>query len=79
MDPEARDQVAIAVSALDQALAGLIGFAMTLRPTLRNEIFQICGPHLDRARQARDTLAALLEAEGPGPADGTSRTPGESS
>jgi hypothetical protein len=65
MNAEVRDQVAVAVSALDQALAGLIGFAMTLRPTLRNEILQICGPHLDRARQARDTLAALIETEAP--------------
>jgi hypothetical protein len=60
MDPTTRDTIAEAVQAIDDAISGLVGFAMTLRPTLRNEIFQICGPHLDRARQARERLNALV-------------------
>jgi hypothetical protein len=63
MEPKVREEIEGAVQALDQALAGLIGFIMTLRPTLRNEIFQICGRHLDQARQGRDRLAALLPAD----------------
>lgn len=60
MDAEAQKEIAIAVQALDEALGGLINFVMTLRPTLRNEILQICGHHLERARQARDRLEGLL-------------------
>ena len=60
MDSAARDTIAEAVQAIDDAISGLVGFAMTLRPTLRNEIFQICGPHLDRARGARERLAGLI-------------------
>jgi hypothetical protein len=60
MDPKARIEIEAGVQALDEALAGLLSFTMTLRPTLRNEIFQICGQHLDRAREARDRLAGLL-------------------
>ncbi len=60
MDSAARETIAKAVQAIDDAISGLVGFAMTLRPTLRNEIFQICGPHLDRARDAREHLAGLI-------------------
>ncbi len=60
MDPNVRLEVEQAVQALDQALSGLISFTMTLRPTLRNEILQICGHHLERAREARERLAAML-------------------
>jgi hypothetical protein len=60
MDPTARVEIERAVQSLDQALSGLISFAMTLRPTLRNEIMQICGHHLERAREARERLAAML-------------------
>jgi hypothetical protein len=60
MDPEAQKEITVAVEALDEALGGLINFIMTLRPTLRSEIFQICGGHLERARQARDRLEGLL-------------------
>ncbi|MFB3818640.1 MAG: hypothetical protein ACE147_13340 [Candidatus Methylomirabilales bacterium] len=61
MDPAAREQLEAAVNALDQAFEGLFGFLMTLRPTLRNEILQICGQHLERARQAKERLESLLE------------------
>ena len=61
MDAETRAEVKIAVQALDEALGGLITFMMTLRPTLRNEILQICGGHIERARQAKERLEALLQ------------------
>ena len=61
MDANVRETVQTAVQALDEALGGLINFMMTLRPTLRNEILGICGQHLDRARQAKERLEALLQ------------------
>ncbi len=61
MDDEVQKEIATAVRALDEALDGLITFLATLRPTLRNEILQICGHHLERARQARDRLQGLLD------------------
>jgi hypothetical protein len=61
MDPKVREEVVTAVQALDEALGGLITFMMTLRPTLRNEILQICGHHLERARQAKERLEAMLQ------------------
>lgn len=69
MDPKIREEVEIAVRALDEALGGLITFTMTLRPSLRNEILQICGHHLERARQAKERLDALLQT-GDRPQDG---------
>lgn len=62
MDPRVREEVETAVGALDQAFEGLFGFLMTLRPTLRNEILQICGEHLERARLAKERLESLLTA-----------------
>ncbi len=64
MEPKAREEIETAVQALDGALSGLITFLMTLRPTLRNEILQICGHHLERARQAKERLDALLQDGG---------------
>jgi hypothetical protein len=61
MQPNVREEIETAVQAVDQAIAGLLAFAATLKPVLRNEILQICGPHLERARAARDRLAALLQ------------------
>ncbi len=61
MDAKSRNEVETAVQALDQALSGLINFMMTLRPTLRNEILHICGDHIEKARQAKDRLEALLQ------------------
>ncbi|HSD51640.1 MAG TPA: hypothetical protein VLG48_09550 [Candidatus Methylomirabilis sp.] len=61
MDAKVREEIQTAVHALDEALGGLINFMMTLRPTLRNEIMQICGHHIEKARQARDRLEALLQ------------------
>ncbi len=62
MDTQTRREIEIAVQALDDALTGLVGFLMTLRPTLRNEILQICGRHMDRARGAKERLQSLLDA-----------------
>lgn len=61
MDAKLRGEVETAVQALDEALGGLINFLMTLRPTLRNEILQICGHHLERAREAKERLESLLQ------------------
>jgi len=61
MDAKAREELHTAVQALDEALGGLINFMMTLRPTLRNEIIQICGHHIERARQAKERLESLLQ------------------
>ena len=66
MDKQARQEIETAVQAVDDALTGLVGFLMTLRPTLRNEILQICGRHMERAREAKDRLRSLLDAP-PGP------------
>ncbi len=61
MDPKTRQEIETAIQALHDALTGVVSFAMTLRPTLRNEIFQICGHHLERARQAKERLEALIQ------------------
>jgi hypothetical protein len=61
MDAKARDEVEIAVQALEEALGGLINFTMTLRPTLRNEILQIRGHHIETARRAKERLEGLLQ------------------
>jgi hypothetical protein len=61
MDPAVREIVETAAQAVDDALTGLIGFVMTLRPTLRNEILQICEKHLERARDAKKRLESLLD------------------
>ncbi len=60
MDAKVQEEVQRAVQALDEALTGLINFMMTLRPTLRNEIIQICGHHIETARQAKERLETLL-------------------
>ncbi len=59
MDAKTRQEIQTAVRAIDDSLTGLFGFLMTLRPTLRNEILQICGPHLERARQAKERLERM--------------------
>jgi hypothetical protein len=60
MDAKTREEIMAAAQAIEDALTGIVSFTMTLRPTLRNEIFQICGHHLERARRAKDRLGALL-------------------
>ena len=61
MDPKVHEEIQVAVQALDEALGGIINFMMTLRPTLRNEIMQICGHHIETARQAKERLETLLQ------------------
>lgn len=61
MDTKARMKVETIIRSLDEASSGLINFMMTLRPTLRNEILQICGDHIEKARQAKERLEALLQ------------------
>lgn len=61
MDAKTREEIETAVQALDEALSGLINFMMTLRPTLRNEILQLCGQHIEKARQAKERLETLLQ------------------
>ena len=77
MDPKARYEIETAVRAIDDALTGLVTFTMTLRPTLRNEIFQLLGHHIERAREARERLRALVAdpaaPSGDPPADGPKR------
>ena len=63
MDAKVREEVETAVRALEEALGGLFTFMMTLRPTLRNEILQICGHHLERARQAKERLDAMVKEQ----------------
>jgi hypothetical protein len=60
MDTRTREEVQTAVDALEAALEGLVAFLMRLRPTLRNEILQLCGEHMERARLAKERLEALL-------------------
>jgi hypothetical protein len=69
MDPRARQEIETAIQAINDALTGLVSFATTLRPTLRNEIFQICGHHIERAREANERLRSLIDAP-PGPGAG---------
>jgi len=65
MDPRARQEIETAIQAINDALSGLVSFATTLRPTLRNEIFQICGHHFERAQLAKERLTSLLESSAP--------------
>jgi hypothetical protein len=76
MDPRTRHEIDTAVDAIDDALTGLVTFITTLRPTLRNEIFQLLGHHLERAREARNRLRALtVDPTLPGDPSATAATP----
>ena len=52
MDSQTRREIETAVQALDDALTGLVGFLMTLRPTLRNKTLQIGCPSSHPATSA---------------------------
>jgi hypothetical protein len=60
MEPKVRQEIETAVRAINDALTSLVTFTMTLRPTLRNEIFQLLGHHIERAREARERLHTLV-------------------
>ncbi len=61
MDQETKEQIETAAQAVHEALQGILTFLTTLRPTLRNEILQIMGHHLEKAREAHERLAAILK------------------
>lgn len=60
MDDAEREQLRSAVEALDQGLQGIIKWMYTLKPVLRNELLQMTGPQMEKLREARNGLAALL-------------------
>jgi len=59
-DEALREQILAAVEAIDGALRGIVSFLAPLKPTLRNELIQLLGDHVERARIAKDSLEKLL-------------------
>ena len=59
-DDAIREQIRAALRAIDGALGGIVSFLAPLKPTLRNELIQLLGEHVERARTARETLERLL-------------------
>ena len=59
-DAAVREQIRAAVEAIDGALRGIVSFLSPLKPTLRNELIQLLGDHVERARTAKDSLEKLL-------------------
>lgn len=55
-----REQIRAAVEAIDGALRGIVSFLTPLKPTLRNELIQLLGDHVERARTAKESLERLL-------------------
>lgn len=49
-----------AVEAIDGALQGIARFLTPLRPTMRNELIQFLGPHVEQARHAKESLEGIL-------------------
>ena len=62
MEEAAREQIRAAVAAIDGALRGIVNFLAPLKPTLRNELIQALGSHVEQARTAKDSLERLLVA-----------------
>jgi hypothetical protein len=54
------EQVRAAVEAIDGALRGIVSFLTPLKPTLRNELIQLLGEHVEQARTAKASLEKLL-------------------
>ena len=46
--------------AIEEALRGIVSYLTPLKPTLRNELIQLLGTHVDRARTAKESLEKLL-------------------
>jgi hypothetical protein len=65
-DPE-RHAVAEAIKSLDEGMQGIVRWMYTLKPVLRNELLQMTGPQMEKVREARERLAALL-GDPPAPA-----------
>jgi hypothetical protein len=59
-DDTIQEQVRAAVGAIDGALRGIVSFLTPLKPTLRNELIQLLGEHVERARMAKESLERLL-------------------
>ena len=59
-DEAVREQVRAAVEAIEGALRGIVSFLTPLKPTLRNELIQLLGTHVDQARTAKESLEKLL-------------------
>jgi hemerythrin-like domain-containing protein len=55
-----REQIRAAIEAIDGALQGIARFLTPLRPTMRNELIQFLGPHVEQARHAKETLEGIL-------------------
>lgn len=55
-----REQIRAAVEAIDGALQGIVRFLTPLRPTMRNELIQLMGAHVERARLAKESLERIL-------------------
>ncbi|PWB81673.1 MAG: hypothetical protein C3F08_01375 [Candidatus Methylomirabilota bacterium] len=55
-----RKQIRTAVEAIDGALEGIVRFLTPLRPTMRNELIQSLGGHIEQARHARESLERIL-------------------
>ncbi|MDE2179948.1 MAG: hypothetical protein KGJ40_03760 [candidate division NC10 bacterium] len=55
-----RDQIRAAVGAIDAALEGIVRFLTPLRPTMRNELIQLLGGHIEQARHAKESLEGIL-------------------
>lgn len=55
-----REQIRAALRAIDGALGGIVSFLSPLKPTLRNELIQLLGEHVERTRIAKETLERLL-------------------
>ena len=59
-DEAVRGQIRAAVEAIDGALRGIVSFLAPLKPTLRNELIQLLGDKVERARTAKESLERLL-------------------
>jgi hypothetical protein len=55
-----REQIRAAVEAIDGALQGIVRFLTPLRPTMRNELIQLMGAHVEQARLAKESLERIL-------------------
>lgn len=55
-----REQIRAAVEAIDGALQGIVRFLTPLRPTMRNELIQLMGAHVEQARRAKESLERIL-------------------
>jgi hemerythrin-like domain-containing protein len=55
-----KEQIRAAIEAIDGALQGIVRFLTPLRPTMRNELIQFLGGHVEQARHAKESLERIL-------------------